>query len=172
MMKTSITALLAFTGMLGDSNALKLSLTTQTADPAPVPEGAQPDTVPAGAVPSAGTNYVPPRSVLDELDHIFGIKHDAPDDSFGHPRMTYKRWATGMSNNGFEPENRGCVEIASWMAGDACVPCDRAEDWTCTTGAEPSFTNPRIVACDGRNEKATMCADPGFHRHFINVDED
>lgn len=87
--------------------------------------------------------------------------------------MSYHEFASTMTNFRFEPENRGCVEIQSWMAGDACESCDiGAEDWTCTTGRKPTFTNPQIVSCDGRHDKATMCADPGLHRHFTNVDAD
>jgi hypothetical protein len=107
MMKTSISALLAFTGMLGDSNALKLTTMTQTTEPASVSS----DTVPAGAEPTALPTYSPNRAVIDELRDFFIRTHDGGSDRLGNARMTYHEFASTMASYGFEPENHGCVEI-------------------------------------------------------------
>jgi hypothetical protein len=59
------------------------------------------------------------------------------------------------------------------MVGDTCEKCDKSADITCpTSGARPNYNNFKVVACDGKRDKVTMCADPGYLRHFRNVDAD
>jgi hypothetical protein len=104
MMKTSISALLAFTSMLGGSNGLKLSVSSTLPVAKDIP-------APPGAVTNDGPVYTPASNVLTELENIFDDYDDHKVDARGNKRMTYKKWVEIMSNNKFFPENKGCVEL-------------------------------------------------------------
>ena len=81
----------------------------QTAEPT---ASVSTDTIPASAEIAEMPAYSPNRAVINELREIFITTHDAPDDRFGRPRMTFQEFARTMTNYQFEPENRGCVEVA------------------------------------------------------------
>lgn len=68
------------------------------------------------------------------------VKADNGTDAFGNKRMSYKAFATMMTNVRIQPENKNCVTLAKWMMGDAC------------TNGKPNFSVPNVVACDDKHD--------------------